>query len=384
MEISYRVLFIILLFITAAIVGIIVYFVTDEENLKSLQQSIPDVPDSFPSWSDLFGREDPFNGINETYSWPNNGTGLKLTILNALESEWHSYFYTAIEQWDDGDPDSLTLQTEMRPSPDFNCSTERGYMKVCNGNYGATGWTGINKIVMGGGGKIMSSAARMNEYYFRSSSSTGDSVTDSKDGNNDADSRQYTMCHEIGHGFGLPHTDEKFGNDDLGNCLDYTSNPATNKQPGVDNYKRLMKLYGKVSRWSHDFDTDKDADETTASAIESMSIYETSSSTNSGNGTRIRTRRVNQIENFETKKTLTNDHYPDWIAGALYDIDSLFQVEHSIHDSIGQVSTSHHFKRLFSKYSQRQQPVFHRNRHTYFFDIGQGYKVHVSLLSVEQ
>jgi hypothetical protein len=204
MEISCRTLFILL-----AITGITVYFVSDAEHLKDLQETIPDIPDHFPSWKEVFRREDPFDGLNQTYSWPNNGTGLKLTILNALEDVWNPYFYKAIEEWDDGDPDSLTLSTEIRPSPDFNCTSERGYIKVCNGNYGSTGWTGINRVVMGGNSNLLSSVARMNDYYFRSSSSSAsysneDSVTESKDGsNNDADSRQYTMCHEIGHGFGL-------------------------------------------------------------------------------------------------------------------------------------------------------------------------------------
>jgi len=36
----------------------------------------------------------------------------------------------------------------------------------------------------------------------------------------------YTVLHLIvtlGHGFGLPHTDERFWNRDQGNCMDYTN-----------------------------------------------------------------------------------------------------------------------------------------------------------------
>lgn len=54
------------------------------------------------------------------------------------------------------------------------------------------------------------------------------------------------MCHEIGHGFGLPHTDENFHNADLGNCLDYTNRPKNNLHPDESNYKRLQSLYGVV------------------------------------------------------------------------------------------------------------------------------------------
>jgi hypothetical protein len=75
--------------------------------------------------------------------------------------------------------------------------------------------------------------AKLNEFYLASS---------------DENQRQYTMCHEIGHGFGLPHTDENFYNADLGNCMDYTSNPEVNKQPAQVNYLFLFDLYGLATR----------------------------------------------------------------------------------------------------------------------------------------
>jgi hypothetical protein len=51
---------------------------------------------------------------------------------------------------------------------------------------------------------------------------------------------------QIGHGFGLPHTDENFFNKDLFNCMDYTNNPENNMQPAEPNYKFLSQLYGTV------------------------------------------------------------------------------------------------------------------------------------------
>ena len=71
----------------------------------------------------------------------------------------------------------------------------------------------------------------MNEYYLL---------------NADYDERLYTMCHELGHGYGLPHTDENFNNKDQGNCLDYTNNPSNNLRPGVANCNRLLEMYGAV------------------------------------------------------------------------------------------------------------------------------------------
>ena len=64
--------------------------------------------------------------------------------------------------------------------------------------------------------------------------------------NADYDERLYTMCHEMGHGYGLPHTDENFNNQDQGNCLDYTNRPANNLRPGAANCDRLLDMYGSI------------------------------------------------------------------------------------------------------------------------------------------
>jgi hypothetical protein len=55
------------------------------------------------------------------------------------------------------------------------------------------------------------------------------------------------MCHEIGHGFGLPHRDEIPNNPDLGSCLDYTYRFENNINPdsSVD-FDNLKNLYGVI------------------------------------------------------------------------------------------------------------------------------------------
>ena len=116
-------------------------------------------------------------------------------MLNALDPEWNEFFYMAVLEWDTGYPDSLTLSSSTR-DPDPACSEVSGKVKVCNGNYGATSWKGINEVHIDGSGYIYASTARLNDFYF----------------NGNKGSMQYTMCHELGHAWGLPHTDESFGN----------------------------------------------------------------------------------------------------------------------------------------------------------------------------
>lgn len=184
-----------------------------------------------PNFTDpeIFRKEDPFTNLNPDDSprWRNKGQGLELTLINALDVSWNEYFYQAVDDWDGGTPDSLKLTTQTG-TPDSVCRAETGFLKVCNGDYGATNWRGINKVLLENN-FIYASAARMNEFYFSGT---------------DTYQRQYTMCHEIGHGFGLPHSDENFYNKDLGNCMDYTNNPENNMAPDDTNYIFLADLYG--------------------------------------------------------------------------------------------------------------------------------------------
>lgn len=180
------------------------------------------------SFGGLFD-EDPMGGSNATIVWkgeyikPDNG-GLHLTLQNALDDTWQEEYKVAIADWQESP--ALTLSTE-RVEVDHTCKRVDGVMVVCNANFGATGWVGINEnSIMRG--VITSSVAKMNEYYLR---------------NANYDHRRFTMCHEVGHGLGLPHTDENPYNRNLGNCLDYTDDPEDNVLPGEVNFDKLANMY---------------------------------------------------------------------------------------------------------------------------------------------
>ena len=71
----------------------------------------------------------------------------------------------------------------------------------------------------------------MNDYYLQR-----ESISDYE--------RRYIMCHEMGHGFGLPHWPE------AGNCMadsvDTVDDPSGSEQPDQSNFDFLSNLYGIV------------------------------------------------------------------------------------------------------------------------------------------
>lgn len=84
------------------------------------------------AFDELWG-EDPYVGDNTTNAWKNSGKGLSLELLNALDETWQGEFEIAVSDWENGDPDTLTL-TVVQGDVDNACKTVNGLMKVCNGN----------------------------------------------------------------------------------------------------------------------------------------------------------------------------------------------------------------------------------------------------------
>mmetsp|Transcript_46309 Transcript_46309/g.112253 ORF Transcript_46309/g.112253 Transcript_46309/m.112253 type:complete len:481 (-) Transcript_46309:240-1682(-) len=180
---------------------------------------------------DINNLQDQFAGnqIVGIWSVPDK-TGLAMEILNALDDSWQAVFTLAVTDWEFGSPDALSL-TSTKVAYDSECTPVDGKIKVCNGDYGEQPWRGLATCILDQNRNYANCNAKMNDYYLR---------------NGELDLKQYTMCHEIGHGFGLPHTDEDFNNADLGNCLDYTENFGVNKSPDASNYAKLVEFYGSV------------------------------------------------------------------------------------------------------------------------------------------
>mmetsp|Transcript_27587 Transcript_27587/g.41097 ORF Transcript_27587/g.41097 Transcript_27587/m.41097 type:complete len:289 (+) Transcript_27587:137-1003(+) len=233
------------------------YFLGKPENLSEAKDGLGDAynktkdqidkfdfGDVLEDLSDLdwgqFFNDDPFAGNTTVTLWDEqyierDSGGLQLTLVNSLSADWQEEFEVAVADWSESD--ALTLDVVVEPVDDAwdnekKCKRQDDVMVVCNGNFGDTGWVGINENEVRGG-RIISSVAKMNEYYLNKA---------------DFDHRRFTMCHEIGHGFGLPHTDENPYNKNLNDCLDYTDNPSSNVLPGEVNMIKLQEVYLATER----------------------------------------------------------------------------------------------------------------------------------------
>ena len=183
--------------IIAAAIFFPIYYLSDKDTqdkfknttglaIPELPPSLQDLPDSLRDQipeSLQVHEEDPYHMLEpgEANTWESDGSGLNLEVVNALDPQWYDYFDEAVIDWDQGDPDALTLTTSTADS-DSECAEIEGLQKVCNGDYGETDWKGINQVLLYGS-TITSSTARMNDHFFT-------------EGGDDA-KRLYTMCHEM-------------------------------------------------------------------------------------------------------------------------------------------------------------------------------------------
>lgn len=170
--------------------------------------------------------------------------GLKLTIVNSLSSDWNQYLTQALDDWGKSPSVEFDVLSEDlssdEPEESFYCGHRLGKIRVCNGFHGETGWAGINQVSYSYSlssnnavKTIKSSVAVMNDTYLNKASD---------------DEKQYTACHEIGHGLSLGHRDVDQTNPNLGTCLDYTNNFAANISPDEIDFEMLKEKYGEISK----------------------------------------------------------------------------------------------------------------------------------------
>ncbi|KKT00611.1 MAG: hypothetical protein UW07_C0022G0003 [Candidatus Nomurabacteria bacterium GW2011_GWF2_43_8] len=166
-----------------------------------------------------------------SYHWARTANPLALKLGDNMSSAWDAYLAVASGDWTVSSVLDTTVVAGLANPK--NCKPTAGRVEVCNGKYGRNGWLGIAQI-WASGSHITQGVTKMNDTYFNTAKY------------NTPAWKQFVVCQEVGHIFGLDHQDENFSNANLGTCMDYTNNPGTNQHPNAHDYEQLETIYAHL------------------------------------------------------------------------------------------------------------------------------------------
>ena len=174
------------------------------------------------------------------YHWARTSNPFTVKLGNNLTGPWPGHLSIASGDWSQ----SIVLDTIVVAGGTGGrrqCPATLGRVEVCNAKYGQNGWLGIASI-WANGDHITQGTVKVNDTYFNMAQY------------NTPAWRQFVMCQEVGHTFGLDHQDTVFNNVNLGSCMDYTNDPdggpggasetdPSNEHPNTHDYDQLVTIY---------------------------------------------------------------------------------------------------------------------------------------------
>lgn len=165
------------------------------------------------------------------YHWAHNTSSFTLQVIDSTSSDWDDELNLALGQWSKSSKlDLVVTAHNSYSSTRRSCPAVSGKIRVCNYNYGNTGWSGLASINLDSRGHITQGTAKMNDAY--SSGQNG---------------RRHTMCQEVGHLFGLTHTSENGSTQNT--CMDY-SGSSTSTAPNQHDYDELRSIYYRLDSYN--------------------------------------------------------------------------------------------------------------------------------------
>ena len=147
--------------------------------------------------------------------WQRKSSAIRYIPVRRMHSStWLTRFNTAMTDW------RKSQMTKIRPvlnttgGASNTCPPALDKITSCDGTYGNTGWLGLATVWRYvSGGHIAQGTSKVNNTYFKMAQY------------NTTAYRQFVICQEIGHNFGLGHVNEVFNNANTGSCMDYTNDP---------------------------------------------------------------------------------------------------------------------------------------------------------------
>ncbi len=158
---------------------------------------------------------------------------------NLTTDDWNTSLGVASSDWN-----ASVLKNGITAGSGTGCDPVLGGVEVCNALYGENGWLGIAQVWVyrGRDGHIAQALVKVNDTYF------DQPQYDNQSG------RDYVVCQEVGHTFGLSHQDEAFDNANLDSCMDYTDDPdgtisaqLDNRNPNQHDLDVMYEKYGHLN-----------------------------------------------------------------------------------------------------------------------------------------
>lgn len=169
------------------------------------------------------------------YHWARTANPFSLKLGDNVSSVWDTHLTAASTDWSVSSILDISVVSGL--TNPRRCRATNGRVEVCDSEYGNNGWLGLAQIWVSGS-HITKGVAKMNDTYFNSAPY------------NTPAWRQYVICQEVGHAFGLDHQDVNFNNTNLGTCMDYTNDPdgtlnsqLDNERPNQHDYDELGIIY---------------------------------------------------------------------------------------------------------------------------------------------
>ncbi len=176
------------------------------------------------------------------YHWARTANPFTIKLGDNVSSAWDSYLATASADWS---ASSVLDTTVVAGASKGNCRPTKGRVEVCSKTYGYNGWLGLAQIWIDANNHITQGVTKMNDTYFNTSTY------------NTPAWKQFVVCQEVGHTFGLTHQDENFNNTNLGSCMDYTNDPdgtlsgqLSNLHPNQHDYDELVLIYSHLDSYT--------------------------------------------------------------------------------------------------------------------------------------